>query len=180
MTVTAQTDRLILRPFTEADGEALHRIIGDAEVRKYIPAGPSPNMEKTLKFIDVVNKWEIAWGYTLWAVERKEDRALLGFCGLCHVEGDPAKPVEIAYTYGKEFWGQGYGAEAAALCVSLAFERYNLNELIALTHPENIASRRVLEKIGMQPDGDVQYYGWELNRFRLPNSNPKITETKGS
>jgi RimJ/RimL family protein N-acetyltransferase len=85
----------------------------------------------------------------LWATIHKGSGRFIGRCGLLPWKIEGQNEVEAAYTISREFWGQGLGTEAAQGILNYGFETLNLNRLICLIDPENIASQRVAEKIGM-------------------------------
>lgn len=98
-----------------------------------------------------------ARGYGLWAVVRVEDGAPVGMCGVIQREGmdDP----ELAYAYLERFHGQGYGGEAAQATAAYARESLGLPRLAAIVNPENTASIRILERVGMTYRGPIQMPG---------------------
>jgi len=131
------------------DLDELFALYRDPEIRKYFPEGVL-NFEQT--------KEELEWflnGHPkhpelgLWATVHKETGKFIGRCGLLPWTIEGQDEVEIAYLIDKAFWGQGLATEAAAGILDYAFEKLNLSRLICLIDPENIASRRVAEKIGM-------------------------------
>jgi ribosomal-protein-alanine N-acetyltransferase len=85
----------------------------------------------------------------LWATVYKGSGKFIGRCGLLpwDIEGQPQ--VEVAYTIARDYWGQGLATEAAQAILKYGFEKLNLARLVSLIEPENIASQRVAEKIGM-------------------------------
>ena len=103
-------------------------------------------------------------GFGLWAVELKESGELIGDCGLFLVQGTGPE-VEVAYHFGKPWWGQGIATEAASACLHFGFKECGLDEIIAICFPEHIASRRVMEKSGMRYVGPARYYDLDLVKY---------------
>lgn len=143
------TERLRFREMTPADLDPMAELLGDPEVMAYYPAP---------KNRDGAAKW-IAWnqanyaqhGYGLWIIETR-DGAFLGDCGLTWQKiNEDSTELEVGYHVRPELQGRGYATEAAAACRDYAREVLQAPRLVALIHPENTASRRVAEKIGMQP-----------------------------
>ena len=101
-------------------------------------------------------------GFTFWAVERKADKALLGFCGL-KIADDAGSPVEGLYEIGwrlrEDAWGQGYAKEAAIASLDFAFDRLGAPRVIALTVTGNRASWGLMERLGMTRRADLDYEG---------------------
>ena len=85
----------------------------------------------------------------IWAVGfHKEDSALIGWSGLSYLED--TGEVEIGYGLAKPYWGRGLASEAAAATIKYGFEQLGLPRIVAIASPDNITSRRVLEKLGMK------------------------------
>ena len=155
----------MIRSFTALDARPLHeRVFGDPEVMRFIPRGPSPTVERTRATIERFLAHEREQGFGLWAVELKGTGELIGDTGLFLVEGRGPE-VEVAYHYGKEWWGHGYATEAAVACMDFGFRECGLTEIIAICYPEHIASRRVMEKAGMRYAGEAQYYGTDVVKY---------------
>ena len=144
-----QTERLRLRWFTLADaafildllnqpswianiGERHVHTLADAEHwinARLVPAYPG----QTLGF---------------WAVERQADGMLIGMCGL--IKRDTLPAIDLGYAFPPQHWGQGYAREAASACLAHGRDVLRLTRLLAITGPDNAASARVLEAIGMR------------------------------
>ena len=149
MHIILETKRLILQRQVSEDLVALWALYCDPEITQYIPDAP-----KTLEEA----REELDWhknGHPrnpdlgLWATIHKETGRFIGRCGLLPWTIDGQEEVEVAYTIARDFWGQGLATEAAQGIVRYAFERLNLTRLVCMIEPENIASMKVAEKIGM-------------------------------
>lgn len=163
-----ETERLRLRLFQPDDLDEYHRVIyGDAEVMIYMPGGVPRSLERTKVVLDFSIDHAQRHGYTLWAVVNKMDNIFLGHCGLVHLQDSPEE-VELAYAFGKDYWGQGYASEAARAALRYGFEIAGLPYILALAVPENIASQRVMQKAGMNHQGITRrYYNTNLVLYRL-------------
>jgi RimJ/RimL family protein N-acetyltransferase len=167
MSRVIMTARLELRSFVGEDADAAHRIYGDSEVMRFVGRGePAADVGATLAMVDAYIKHERVHGFSFYAVIERESGALVGDAGLYRVDPNRSE-VELGYTLAREWWGRGFTTEAARACLQLAFERFGLDEVVALTVPENGASVRVLEKLGMQRVGSRLAYGREHVMFRL-------------
>jgi ribosomal-protein-alanine N-acetyltransferase len=155
------TSRLRLRPFKSNDLDELHRVIfSDADVMKFLPGGVPRPQERTRTTLDYFMTHITEKGFGAFAVLDRETGAFLGQCGLNTLSDDA---VEIFYAIGKPFWGRGYTTEAAAAVLDNGFNTTGLERIIALAVPENRASRRVMEKIGMTFQRITEeYYGAPL------------------
>jgi len=131
---------------------------------RFIPRGASPSVERTRASIERFISHERQHGFGLWAVELKETDELIGDCGLFLVEGRGPE-VEVAYHFGKEWWGHGYATEAASACLAYGFRECGLEEIIAISYPQHTASRRVMEKSGMKYVGTARYYEIDVVKY---------------
>ena len=98
-------------------------------------------------------------GHTFWVVERKDDGALLGFCGLkrSNQPGGPQGMMEVGWRLREDAWGHGYAREAAAATLDLAFDRFGADEVIALTVKGNTASWGLMLRLGMVARPDLDF-----------------------
>jgi len=160
-----ETDRLILRPFELDDLDDLAAILADPDVTRYLPGGRPRTREQTeatLRFI--IGHWEQR-GFGWWAVNQKTGRELIGWCGLKLL--DSTGEVEVLYLFARRHWGQGYATEAGTASLRYGFEELKLDRIIALAVPENAASRRVMEKIGMQYEKTAVHYNLDLACYSI-------------
>jgi [ribosomal protein S5]-alanine N-acetyltransferase len=96
-------------------------------------------------------------GYCFWAVIRKNDNLFLGICGLLSQIVDGQKEVEVGYRISNEFWGHGYGTEAAKGCIEYGREKLKLTSIISLIRPVNLLSIRVAEKNGLRLEKEITF-----------------------
>ena len=160
-----QTPRLTLRSFALADLDPLYAIVSDPDVVRYFPrADPWPLdvVQRTLN--DHWRHWE-EHGYGWWAVERRQNGELLGWCGLCFL--DETAETEVKYLLKRSHWGRGLATEGARRSIQYAFTELDLDMIVGLVHPENIASQRVLEKSGLIFGNRATYFGLELLRYTI-------------
>lgn len=160
------TARLHLRPFVTDDQDALYAAVySDPDVMVYLPGGVPRTRERTA---EVVRFFVAGWaqhGYGVWALR---DRAMGAFVGQCGLSVLPNGETEVLYALGKPWWGRGLASEAAAAAVDFGFRQAELAEIVALAVPENTASRRVMEKLGMTFEGiRDDYYSHPLAVYRL-------------
>ena len=152
-----ETERLLMREWRAEDAAPFARINAEPEVRRYL--GIEGTREESAEAIERQQALQARLGHCFWALERKEDGALLGFCGLRDgVPGSPvAEDVEIGWRLGLEYWGQGYAREAAAACLDWGFERLGVARIVSITVPANARSWRVMERIGMERRPDLDF-----------------------
>jgi len=147
--IILETKRLLLRRQMIEDLDDLWALYCDPEITRYIPDAPRSRAEA---------KEELEWHMNghprfpelgLWATIHKESGKFIGRCGLLPWTINGQNEVEVAYTIAREYWGQGLASEAAQAILNYGFARLNLSRLISVIDPENVASQKVAEKIGM-------------------------------
>ena len=158
MTIILETPRLILRHQVVEDLDDLWALYCNPNITKYIPDAPRSREEA---------QEELEWhmhGHSkhpelgLWATIHKETGKFIGRCGLLPWTIDDVNEVEVAYTIARNYWGQGLGSEAAQAILKYGFEKLHLSRMVCLIDPENKASQRVAEKMGMTWEKTVNGY----------------------
>ena len=147
MTFRLETERLVLRPLAFSDEDALHAVLGDAETMRWYPHPFS--QEETHRWIEWNLESYAENGHGLWGLVLRESGELVGDCGLTiqHVDGEDF--VEVGWHVRRDLWGQGLATEAGRACADHALGEMKVDRLISLVRPENVASCRVAEKLGM-------------------------------
>jgi len=141
---TVETERLILRGWREEDFEPFARFMADPDVTRYLN-GVQSRSDAWRILATTIGHWVLR-GFGFWAVERKSDGAFIGRIGLLRPEGWPG--MEVGWTLGREYWGQGYATEAAKASLDYGFLNYDVPKLISMIDPDNRASQRVAERLG--------------------------------
>lgn len=141
------TQRLVFRQWRADDWIRFKPIATDARVIRYVFPGGAPTDEEIRGHIDAARKLYVEQGFCLWPLIHRANGDLIGFCGLDHLwDGEE---IEIGYWLAHAYWGQGLATEAAQAVLAYGFEELDLQRIVAVAHPENRASLRVLEKLGM-------------------------------
>lgn len=154
-----QTPRLHLRRFVPADLDDLYRLDSDPVVMRYVI--PPRTWAETEEYLQkILENYDNGSGLTRWNVEELETRAFVGVIGLFRLPDD--SDWEIGYRFFPKFWGKGYATEALRAVIDYAFENRNLPRLVAVANPENRASYRVMEKVGMRFEKMAFYYGADV------------------
>jgi RimJ/RimL family protein N-acetyltransferase len=106
--------------------------------------------EETARQLERVRRhWE-RFGYGIWAVEKRDSRRFVGRAGLSHHRLWP-EDVEVGWAFDPEVWGRGFATEAGRTSIEHAFAALGLGRLISIVHPENAASIRVMDRLGIRP-----------------------------
>jgi RimJ/RimL family protein N-acetyltransferase len=159
--------RLLLRRWRDADREPFARLNSDPRVMEFMPA--SLSREESDRLVDRIEAHFEACGFGLFAAELRRERSFIGFVGLSvpDFQAHFTPCVEIGWRLAAEHWNQGFPTEGARAVLANAFGPLALEEVVSFTVPANVASRRVMEKIGMNhsPEDDFDHP-------RLPEGHP--------
>jgi RimJ/RimL family protein N-acetyltransferase len=157
------TERLILRSWRDDDVDPFHAISSDPAVMATL--GPVMSRDEVAALIARVAGIEAEHGHTFWALERKEDARLIGWCGVIPgAVGPIAGKLEIGWRLARDAWGRGYVSEAARATLDWLFEALREDTAWAITSVGNVRSRAVMERLGM------------TYRRELDFAHPKLAE----
>ena len=160
-----ETTRLRLRLLTHDDLLIMFRLSTDPDVIKYADS-PARDLEEARQRLEQGPLSDYKkYGYGRFAVELKETGRVIGFCGIKYLP--EIDLPEVGFRYLKQYWGKGIGTEAAKVCVDFARDDLKLKKLVALIIPENIASIRVAEKLGMTKGPLIHIYGLDALQYEL-------------
>ncbi len=162
-----ETNRLILRPMSETDFDALLLIFTDLKVMAAFHHPPFTG-EQMQGWLQRNLDHQIEFGYGLFSVILKETGELIGDCGLEQMEDQGA--AELGYDFRSDFWNQGYATEAATAVRDYAFDVLQLPQLISLIRVGNLASARVAEKVGMSFAEEFTRYEIQYWKYSLKNA----------
>jgi len=148
-----ETDRLLIRPLVETDLDPFANMVADPDVMKYIADGKTLSRHKAFYYIKECRMHEKTLGYSRYAVLLKDNVSFIGFCGFKPYFGNN----DLGWRYAKDNWGMGYGTEAAKAVLQHGLDNLKMKKIVCISHPENIASIRIMKKIGLVYKGK-----WEL------------------
>lgn len=155
MTTILETPRMRLREYTHDDLADLAAMFADDELMRYYSRPKT--RDESIAWID----WNLGLyrqrGFGLWAMESKETGEFLGDCGLTPQTVDGVTDIEVGWHTRRDYWNKGLATEAATACRDHAFLDLELTRLISIIHPDNIASRRVAEKLGMEVEKEIPH-----------------------
>ncbi len=164
--IITETDRIILETFDEKNFESLATLLANPRVHRLWPEPKTRTRYESLTYFEKILSQYKTYGFSYWAVIRKEDSKFLGICGLLPEQINGKKEVEVAYRIDDQFWGSGYGTEAALATMNYAHEKLGWSSIISLILPENEQSIRVAEKNGLLPDGEKGHVGMVHTVYR--------------
>ena len=157
ITAILETGRLRLRQFCPDDLDDLAAMVADEEQMRFYP-GPRTRDEACAWIGRNLSLYE-EHGFGFWLIESRPTWEFLGYCGIRPLVLQGASATEIGWHTKKTSWNRGIATEAATGVRGLAFARFAQTRLVALIHPDHLASRRVAEKIGMREGAAIVFDG---------------------
>jgi RimJ/RimL family protein N-acetyltransferase len=152
------TGRLVLRRFTLDDLPAFYQLCSRPEIIRYAQSTPVASLEEAREFMQAAPFRDYAtYGYGRFACVWKESGEVIGFSGVKYVP--EIADTELGYRFFPEFWGMGLATEAGRASIDFARSDLGLKRLVALVHPDNVASASVLAKLGFAVEKQLRYSG---------------------
>ncbi len=177
MSTIIETERTILRPFTLDDIDAVFEFGSNDEVNRYTGTPSVTTKDEARNIItDVYFSDTEKYGYARFAVHHKADDKVIGFAGLKYLPEYDL--TDIGYRYLPKYWGHGLATETNLPLIKYGFETLGLNQIIGIAMAENIASYKVLEKLGLNfwkideydgDGGDHRWYKLEKKDYPSPD-----------
>lgn len=158
-----ETERLVLRRFTETDTDAVFALRSDPEMMRFIRA--PQGRQESVNWLRLVSSLWRSDRIGFCAVVEKASGEIIGWCGLWRLK--ETGETEIGYAIARRFWRKNLATEAAAAFLAYGFETLKLDKIVAVAAPENTASRRVMEKLGMKFDYVGEFYGRDLVHYSI-------------
>jgi RimJ/RimL family protein N-acetyltransferase len=174
------TLRLALHDITSYHANELYELDSDPRVMRYIGSGRSSTREQIDAAMQRLPRaYALYPGLGTWRATRRDNGDFIGWFALKYVPG--TAEVEVGYRLRHGAWGRGFATEVARELVRYGFDDLGLKRIIGVTHPDNLASQRVLQKIGLADSGWGQYYGHAVRVFetvRDPDWRPVWRERR--
>ena len=166
-----ETERLKLRAIFPADAQAIFQLMSDPKVVQYYELEPFETIHQAQDLISSFTQWFQNDQAVRWAIIRKDDNELIGTC--CFDTFHPKyQSVNVGYNVRSDQCGQGYATEAVQAIIGYAFKNGivgPVNRIQAITVPANVASEKVLEKLGFEKEGLMRQYGFWKGAFHDMN-----------
>lgn len=142
-----QTERLLIRQLAADDFDAMYAVYSDMEAMRWVDDGQPISREECAQWIEITQKNYTTYGYGMSALVLRSSGAVIGFCGLVHPGGQA--DAEIKYALLRDYWNQGFASEATQGMIDYGARTFGLRKIIATIDPDNLASQRVMAKVGM-------------------------------
>jgi [ribosomal protein S5]-alanine N-acetyltransferase len=168
-----ETERLLIRKYSDGDINELSALMSDPEVMEYYPAVLS-RQEAEERLEGILGKYETV-GFSWWAVILKETGEFIGQAGIIRRELEPKDERNLlGYMFKKEFWHHGYATEAARAVIDYGLSVLGLDRIDCNIRPENTPSLAVAKRLELTYERNLQYFGFEHELYfveRSPNGS---------
>ena len=161
-----ETQRLILREFQRADCRELAPILADSKVMKFSPTGVISTSQTQKKIAGFMTCYQ-RFGFGKWAVILKELNQVIGYCGIAIEQIDARAETEIGYRLSSKYWGQGLATEAASAAIQYGFKTFKIPYILGIAESANIASIKVLKKVGMEYERQTTFHDVRMDVYRV-------------
>jgi ribosomal-protein-alanine N-acetyltransferase len=174
MNLILETERLILREMLPSDAEALFEMDRNPNVHKYLWNKPLTSIDQVYEYIEIVRNQYLENNIGRFVVVLKETNELIGWAGLKYNTEKVNNKVhfyDIGYRLNEKFWEKGYASEASFAWLDYGFNVMKIKVMEAAAHTDNIASNRILQKIGLKMTEQYLEEGVSWNWYELKNPN---------
>jgi ribosomal-protein-alanine N-acetyltransferase len=166
MKLLLTTDRTHLRQFTQSDLNDLYELNRDPEVMKFVGRKPLISIyEAQLDLTRYLSYYVRAGKLGIWACTEKKNGALIGLALLKRLES--TEEIEVGYRFHRSYWGHGIATEVCRALIEYGFTQAGLKKIVGITHPDNIASQKVLMKCGLSFEKKWMYQQTEINYYSI-------------
>ena len=146
-----ESERLIYRHAVMTDVKSLFRIYGGPRTHMFNPAGPHPDIERSRQSLERRIAGRKIHGFDDWVImEKEKPHHIIGFGGVFVSEFNGKLTNNLGYRFEPDAWGKGFATELSKRALQYGFEEIGLKEIVAVVRENHLASKRVLEKVGMR------------------------------
>lgn len=170
MKTILQTPRPILREFIIDDATSFYELNLNPNVIKYTGNQPFRSIAEAEDFLKNYQDYKLN-GFGRWAVLNKKSNEFLGWCGLKFGGNE----TDIGFRFFENHWNKGFATESAKACLDYGFETLGLNEIVGRAMKENVASVKVLEKIGLKFEKEMEFELHPGVLYRIQNNCPEFS-----
>ena len=180
MDLILETNRLILKPLNASHAQNFFEMDSNPNVHKYLWNKPVEKIEKSVANIESVIKQYETNGIGRFAMHLKENNDFVGWCGLkfnTELVNNKTNFYDIGYRLNEKYWGQGYATEASLPWITYGFKEMEIKKIEAAAHKDNMASNKILEKIGLTftdtyLEDEIVWNWYEMNAAEYYNTKP--------
>jgi len=168
-TIILETPRLLLQTWTEDDLESLYALYQHPDTLKFYHNKPL-TLPQAQRLLNELIEHQKKHGFSLWACQLKLTQQIIGFAGFMTLEDNLG--IDLGYHFTRLVWGQGFATEAAKHCLNYGFNNLSFERVLAMTNPNNQASKRVLIKIGMIFQKQIIYKNKPFDLYQIDKNYP--------
>jgi RimJ/RimL family protein N-acetyltransferase len=168
MKTIMETNRCYLRELSINDAKYFYDLNSDHQVIKYTGDIAFENIAEAKSFLENYNQYKL-YGFGRWAVIDKSNGDFLGWCGLKY--SSDLDEVDIGFRFFRKYWNQGFATETAKACIDYGFNHLQLKKIVGRAMEINLASVRVLERIGMSLFGKFEFHMQKGVLYQIINKN---------
>lgn len=172
MSIIIETDRLLLRELLPSDIEGMFFLDSNPKVHEFLGKLPVLSIDESQEYITSIQQQYSENGIGRYAVVLKDTNQFIGWCGIKYItkpENGHVNFHELGYRFIEAYWGKGYGYESAKAWLDYGFNIMNIKTMYASAHINNKGSRRILEKLGMQPKNEFNWNSIPCLWYELEN-----------
>ncbi|HLP39456.1 GNAT family N-acetyltransferase [Lacibacter sp.] len=170
MKIVAETERLILREIQLTDVDGIFELDADPEVHRYLGNKPVTGKDQVVTQINAIRQQYINNGIGRWAIIDRKTGGFIGWTGLKFVTeliNNHRNYYDLGYRLIRRYWGRGIATETAHVSLQYAFNKINVNEVYAMADCENVASNRILQKVGLNYIETFDLEGIKHNWYKI-------------
>lgn len=181
MQVHIETERFLLRDVELTDVEGIFQLDSDPEVHQFLGKKPIKTLDEALEVVKYIRGQYEKNKIGRWAIIDKENNDFIGWTGLKYEENvKEFGYYDLGYRLRKEYWGQGIASETALLCLNYGFEQLKLGKIVGAADVDNLASNKILSKVGLKFIETFEYDGKLHNWYELTKSEWVSNQTRQS
>lgn len=173
MKIFAETTRLLLREILHTDLDSMYEMDSDTEVHMYLGNKPVSSKEQIESVITFIRQQYIENGIGRWAMIEKATSNFIGWTGLKLVKetiNNRTNYHDLGYRLNRKYWGKGYATEGAIASIDYGFNELRLKKIIATAQVDNIASNKIISKLGFEFLETFKYEGQTTNWYELDSN----------
>ena len=169
MNIHIETERLIIRDLEAFDAKGIFELDSDPKVHEYLGKNPIKTIKEAEGVINGIRQHYVENGIGRWAIVDKKTNDFIGWTGLKYEQNlrENFSYYDLGFRLRSKYWGKGIATEAAIECLNYGFDTLNLDEICAAVNIDNLASNKILRKIGLRFIETFEFEGISCNWYKI-------------
>ncbi len=169
MKIHIETERLIIRDLEEFDAKGIFELDSDPKVHAFLGKNTIKTIKEAEGVINLMRRHYVENGIGRWAIVDKKTNDFIGWTGLKYEQKlrEKFSYYDLGYRLRSKYWGKGIATEAAIECLKYGFDKLNLDEICAAVNIDNLASDKILRKIGLRFIETFEFEGIHCNWYKI-------------